>query len=111
MDSISEKTDEQLVEEYVKLQKQADALQLEQDLLKEELKTRMNESGRDRFYCDYGAVQYSKFTKNQFSQKLAKEFLTAEEIEKCTEQKEMAVMKILSLEALEKQKDFLSMKG
>ena len=104
-------TDEQLVKEYVERQKKADVLKMEQDLLKEEIKTRLVKSGREKFYCDYGMASYNSHMRNQFQQTKAKEFLTKEQLAQCTEQKEVVVLKVMSKEAMEKQKDFLRMKG
>jgi len=110
MDNVKDMTDEQLIQEYVARQEKANELKMEQELLKDELKERMVESGQDRIYCDYGGATYSSHTRNQFSQKRAKEFLTEEQIDECTDEKEVTRMAIMSPEAMQKQKDFLQMR-
>lgn len=108
--NIEDMTDEEIVKEYVSLQEQANMIKMHQDLLKCEMTTRMKESKRDRFYCDYGGVQYSTHIRNQFSSKKAKEFLSEGEIEECTDPREITVTKFMSQQALEKQADYLCMK-
>ena len=102
MENISEMTDEQLVKEYVERNEVANVLKMEQDLLKEEIKTRLVDSGREKFYCDYGMASYNSHMRNQFVQAIAKRLLT--------EQKEVVVLKVMSKDAMEKQADFLRMK-
>jgi len=110
MENIGDMTDEQLVREYVERQEKANVLKMEQDLLKEEIKTRLVESGREKFYCDYGMASYSSHVRNQFLQTKAKEFLTSEQLAECTEEKEIVMLKVMSKDAMEKQQDFLRMK-
>ena len=110
MENIGEMTDEQLVKEYVERNEKANVLKMEQDLLKEEIKTRLVESGREKFYCDYGMASYNSHIRNQFVQAKAKEFLSDEQLAECTEQKEVVVLKVMSKDAMDKQQDFLRMK-
>lgn len=104
-------TDNEIVKEFVDRQRQSNILKMEQELLKDELRERLQGSDREKFSCEYGTASYKTHMRNQFNQKMAKDILTEDQIGNCTEQKEVTVMKIISPEALEKQKDFLNMKG
>lgn len=91
-----------LINTYLELNKEKDSIEMQQNIIKDVLKTKMEKDKLEKISSDIGEVTMCNQTRNNFMQESAKKFLTEEQIKQCYKKTELSFVKIMSFETKSK---------
>jgi len=101
---IQEFNNEDLIKNYVELNKQKEMLVMQQSIIKDVLKERMEKDKLEKIDSSFGEAKMMNQTRRNFMQASAKKFLTDEQIKTCYRETELSFIRILSTETKAKMK-------
>jgi hypothetical protein len=92
----------ELINKYLELNKEKDEVEMQQNIIKDVLKTKMEKDKLDKISSEIGEVTMCRQTRKNFMQESAKKFLTEEQINQCYKETELNFVKIMSFETKSK---------
>ena len=108
--SNEDKTNEELIEECIELNKEKASIETDLGLLKSELEERMAKAGVNSFQSELGEARLINGTHRHFSQDIAKKYLTPEQVKECQIEKPLKYVRVVDNETKEVMQSFIDKK-